>query len=97
MACMWSPGLWGASGETGPNGIGFFFIRDYVEVLMEVRNGDIKPDIEPMLTTNEVAQLLDVHINTVRRWSNNGVLPAYRIGSRGDRRFQLVDILKLLG
>ena len=64
---------------------------------MEVRNGDINPDIKPMLTTNEVAQLLNVHINTVRRWSNTGVLPAYRIGSRGDRRFQLGDILKLLG
>lgn len=49
-------------------------------------------DIDGMLTTSEVAHLLNVHINTVRRWSNQGVLKAYRIGSRGDRRFRQEDV-----
>jgi excisionase family DNA binding protein len=49
-------------------------------------------DVEPMLTTSEVARLLNVHINTVRRWSNQGSLTSYRIGSRGDRRFKKSDI-----
>lgn len=49
-------------------------------------------DIEPMLTSSEVARILSVHINTVRRWSNQGVLKSYRIGSRGDRRFRKKDI-----
>ena len=49
-------------------------------------------DIDPMLTTSEVARILSVHINTVRRWSNQGVLKSYRIGSRGDRRFKKQDI-----
>ena len=40
--------------------------------------------IEPMLTTSDVARLLNVHINTVRRWSNQGALKTYRIGARGD-------------
>jgi excisionase family DNA binding protein len=48
--------------------------------------------IDPMLTTSEVAHLLNVHINTVRRWSNLGILKAYRLGSRGDRRFKREDI-----
>jgi len=48
--------------------------------------------IEPMLTTSEVARILNVHINTVRRWSNQGALKAYRIGSRGDRRFRKDDV-----
>lgn len=52
--------------------------------------------VSPMLTTNEVARLLNVHINTVRRWSNNGTLRAYRIGTRGDRRFERTDVLNLL-
>ncbi len=51
-------------------------------------------DISPMLTTSEVARVLSVHINTVRRWSNQGILKAYRIGSRGDRRFKKEDISK---
>jgi len=50
-------------------------------------------DIGPMLTTSEVARVLNVHINTVRRWSNQGLLKAYRIGSRGDRRFKKEDVI----
>jgi excisionase family DNA binding protein len=49
-------------------------------------------EIEPMLTTSDVARILRVHINTVRRWANQGVLASYRIGSRGDRRFTRADI-----
>ena len=49
-------------------------------------------DIDPMLTTSDVARILNVHINTVRRRSNQGILESYRIGSRGDRRFRKEDI-----
>ena len=49
-------------------------------------------NIDPMLTSSEVARILSVHINTVRRWSNQGILKSYRIGSRGDRRFRKEDI-----
>jgi excisionase family DNA binding protein len=52
--------------------------------------------IEPMLTTSDVARLLNVHINTVRRWSNQGTLKTYRIGARGDRRFRREDIANFL-
>ena len=48
--------------------------------------------IDPMLTTSDVARLLNVHINTVRRWSNQGIIRTYRIGSRGDRRFRQEDV-----
>ena len=53
-------------------------------------------EINPMLKTNEVARLLNVHINTVRRWSNIGILRAYRIGARGDRRFVRADVINVL-
>ena len=48
--------------------------------------------IDPMLTVGDVARLLSIHINTARRWSNQGILKAYRVGSRGDRRFRQEDI-----
>jgi len=48
--------------------------------------------VDPMLTTSEVARILNVHINTVRKWSNQGILESYRISSRGDRRFRMEDI-----
>ena len=45
-----------------------------------------------LLTTRELARLLNVHINTVRRWSDQGILKSYRIGPRCDRRFSRDDI-----
>ncbi len=49
-----------------------------------------------MLTTSDLAHFLNVHINTVRRWSNGGMIKAYRIGTRGDRRFRKEDIARFL-
>jgi excisionase family DNA binding protein len=59
---------------------------------MVVRNNQV----ESMLTISEVAQSLNVHINTVRRWSNQGLLKTFRIGSRGDRRYRQQDIENFL-
>ena len=52
--------------------------------------------MEPMLTVREVAQLLHVHTNTVRRWSDRGLIRAYRISRRGDRRFRGADVAHFL-
>jgi len=52
--------------------------------------------IEPMLTVREVAQLLHIHNNTVRRWSDRNIIRAYRITPRGDRRFKREDITHFL-
>ncbi|MFC1914098.1 helix-turn-helix domain-containing protein [Chloroflexota bacterium] len=49
-----------------------------------------------MLTVSEVAYLLHLHPNTVRLWSDKGLLKAYRIGYRSDRRFNLKDVNKFL-
>lgn len=49
-----------------------------------------------MLTVREVSLLLHVHSNTLRRWSDQGIVRAYRIGPRRDRRFRAEDIDILL-
>ncbi len=49
-----------------------------------------------MLNVEEVARILNVHINTVRRWSNNGMIKTYRVGPRGDRRYQYDDVTRFL-
>lgn len=46
----------------------------------------------PLLKSTEVSRILNVHINTVRRWTSQGMLNSYRIGPRGDRRFKLEEI-----
>ena len=45
-----------------------------------------------LLTVGQVARLLHIHPNTVRRWSRKGILEYYRISSRGDRRFRKEDV-----
>jgi excisionase family DNA binding protein len=57
------------------------------------------PDLggEELLTTRKAAALLGIHVNTMRRWSKNGVIPAHRFGARGDRRFRRADLDKFLG
>jgi excisionase family DNA binding protein len=52
--------------------------------------------ISPMLTVKEVARLLHVHSNTVRRWSDQGQLKTHRVSRRGDRRFRREDIARFL-
>lgn len=44
--------------------------------------------VDAMLTICEMARLFDVHTSTVKRWSEQGMLKAYRIGPGGARRFR---------
>ena len=49
-----------------------------------------------LLTVAEAARTLKVHINTIRNWTNIGILKSFRIGPRGDRRFSKEDIDRFL-
>ncbi len=60
----------------------------------DMANGNVQ--VSSMLTVQEVSQLLRVHGNTLRRWTRQGIIKAYRIGPRGDRRFRAEDIAVLL-
>ena len=50
----------------------------------------------PMLTASEVAEMLHLHVNTVKRLGDRGELPFYRVCKRGDRRFRLQDVMTFL-
>jgi diguanylate cyclase (GGDEF)-like protein len=41
--------------------------------------------------------VLGVHPNTVRAWSDRGVIPSLRINGRGDRRYRRSDLTTFLG
>ena len=49
-----------------------------------------------LLTVAEVAQRLYAHPHSVRRWADAGLLNCYRIGIRGDRRFQPDEVEEFL-
>lgn len=50
----------------------------------------------PLLTIHQVAQILSVHPNTLRAWTNKGLIKALRVGRRGDRRFLPVEVKRFL-
>jgi excisionase family DNA binding protein len=56
----------------------------------------IEKQLSHLMTVTDVAQLLNIHNNTVRRWSDRGVIKAYRINDRGDRRFKREEIVRFL-
>ena len=58
----------------------------------EKRRKKEKPGQPAMLTVGQVAPLLGVHANTVRRWSQLGILEYLRVGSLGHRRYFQEDL-----
>jgi excisionase family DNA binding protein len=50
----------------------------------------------PMLTASEVANLLHLHVNTVKRLGDRGELPFFRVCKRGDRRYRFEDVMEFL-
>ncbi len=48
-----------------------------------------------LLTPQEAAKILNVHENTLRRWCDQGILKAYRIGSSAHRRIPLDQVRTL--
>ena len=49
-----------------------------------------------MLTVREASQVLSVHPNTLRKWSDRGMIPSFRIGNRRDRRFAMSDLVDFM-
>ena len=45
---------------------------------------------------SDAAKLLGVHVNTVRSWTDQGLLSCLRINSRGDRRYALSELERFL-
>ncbi len=67
-------------------------IRQIIRGKATIKKNPPANDPDVLLTGAQAAELLNVHVNTVRRWSDKGILETYRIGPRGDRRLRRRDI-----
>jgi len=54
-----------------------------------MKNTNIIPEL---VTLQEASKLLKKHPNTLRKWDEQGVLRAIRMGPRGDRMYKKEDI-----
>jgi lambda repressor-like predicted transcriptional regulator len=64
---------------------------DISAVLSAPKNALISP-----MRISSVAAFLGVHPNTIRRWSDNGLIQCFRLGPRHDRRFQLQHVMEAI-
>lgn len=67
-------------------------VRQIIMGISTPKKSPTPDDPNALLTTAQAAALLNVHLNTIRRWSNKGILATYRVGPRSDRRFRQRDI-----
>jgi len=56
----------------------------------------LKDELPKLLTIRQAAEILNVHIETLRRWDKSGKLKAIRVNDRGDRRYKPEDLEKLM-
>jgi two-component system, OmpR family, response regulator VicR len=52
--------------------------------------------MEDVLSTGDVARICGVHFRTVLRWIERGLLPAYKLPGRGDRRVLRGELLRFM-
>lgn len=53
-------------------------------------------ELPKLLTIKQAAEILNVHVETLRRWDKSGKLKALRINKRGDRRYKPEDLKKMM-
>mgnify|MGYP001609991539 CR=1 FL=1 len=49
-----------------------------------------------LLTIRQAAEILNVHVETLRRWDKAGKLKAIRVNDRGDRRYKPEDLERIV-
>ncbi|MBC7327792.1 helix-turn-helix domain-containing protein [bacterium] len=70
-------------------------LKSYKRAKKETREEFLQRLLDPVLTLQEVARLLNVCPMTVRRYTNKGILPSFRTAGN-QRRFRLSDVLRFI-
>ena len=55
-----------------------------------------KDELPKLLTIRQAAEILNVHVETLRRWGKGGKLKAIIVNERGDRRYDPREIKIIL-
>lgn len=55
-----------------------------------------KDEFPKLLTIKQASEILNVHVETLRRWDKSSKLKAIIVNERGDRRYDPKDIETIL-
>ena len=55
-----------------------------------------KDELPKLLTIKQASEILNVHVETLRRWDKSSKLKAIIVNERGDRRYDPKDIETIL-
>ena len=55
-----------------------------------------KDELSKLLTIRQAAEIINVHVETLRRWDKSGNLKAIKVNKRGDRRYDPKDLEVIL-
>ena len=55
-----------------------------------------KEELPKLLTIRQAAEIINVHVETLRRWDKSGKLKAIIVNERGDRRYDPKDLEVIL-
>ena len=56
----------------------------------------LKDELPKLLTIRQAAEILNVHIETLRRWDKKSKLRAIIVNERGDRRYNPSDLERFI-
>ena len=73
-------------------GAWFLEIHLPLEVMKRYAKPSPRKEKPALLTVGAVASVLNVHPNTIRRWSASGILKELRVGPRRDRRYSRAEV-----
>ena len=80
------------SDHTGPVYGGISSVSAHTRTVQRMMTNEVGK----LLTASEVAEMLHLHVNTVKRLGDRGELPFFRVCKRGDRRFRYDDVVEFL-
>ena len=61
-----------------------------------LRYAEKNTTLPKLLTIRQGAEILNVHVETLRRWDKSGKLKAIKVNERGDRRYKPEDLEKIM-
>jgi len=70
--------------------------KELRDLILMIKNMSKTQELPNLLTIRQAAKVINVHVETLRRWDKSGKFKAIIVNERGDRRYDPKDIEAIL-